>query len=170
MSSGWLCLTSLWVPVPSVYSFSGEEGFPARRPLGAIYLHHSVSLWFCSSGLCYSAMVPFVGRVSGGQFCIVCGALIQWREANAWSKRSRLLGTVGFSCAEITSFPWMSRFGPPFLIREDRAISWAQLQQSILSKVRYLMKGEAPVQVSVRVCVCVCVCVCCGGWWVGIYR
>ncbi|XP_053067845.1 ubiquitin carboxyl-terminal hydrolase 43 isoform X5 [Acinonyx jubatus] len=39
-----------------------------------------------------------------------------------------------------------SRFGPPFLIREDRAISWVQLQQCILSKVRYLMKSEAPLQ------------------------
>uniref|UniRef100_A0A8C9KMN5 ubiquitinyl hydrolase 1 n=1 Tax=Panthera tigris altaica TaxID=74533 RepID=A0A8C9KMN5_PANTA len=38
------------------------------------------------------------------------------------------------------------RFGPPFLIREDRAISWVQLQQCILSKVRYLMKSEAPLQ------------------------
>lgn len=31
-------------------------------------------------------------------------------------------------------------------MREDRAISWAQLQQCILSKVRCLMKSEAPVQ------------------------
>ncbi|CAL8328755.1 unnamed protein product [Lota lota] len=31
------------------------------------------------------------------------------------------------------------RFGPPFLIREDRGISWEQLHQSILSKLYYLM-------------------------------
>ncbi|XP_042576561.1 ubiquitin carboxyl-terminal hydrolase 43-like [Cyprinus carpio] len=31
------------------------------------------------------------------------------------------------------------RFGPPFLMREDRSVSWAQLQQSILSKLYYLM-------------------------------
>ncbi|XP_008853956.1 ubiquitin carboxyl-terminal hydrolase 43 isoform X2 [Nannospalax galili] len=40
-----------------------------------------------------------------------------------------------------------SRFGPPFLVREDRTISWAQLQQCILSKVRCLMKTEAPAQI-----------------------
>ncbi|XP_013377608.1 PREDICTED: ubiquitin carboxyl-terminal hydrolase 43 isoform X2 [Chinchilla lanigera] len=39
-----------------------------------------------------------------------------------------------------------SRFGPPFLIKEDRTISWAQLQQCVLSKVRYLMRSEAPAQ------------------------
>ncbi|XP_006156490.1 ubiquitin carboxyl-terminal hydrolase 43, partial [Tupaia chinensis] len=49
-------------------------------------------------------------------------------------------------CNLVGSGPQASRFGPPFLMREDRAISWAQLQQCILSKVRCLMKSEAPVQ------------------------
>ncbi|XP_029456179.1 ubiquitin carboxyl-terminal hydrolase 43 [Rhinatrema bivittatum] len=39
-----------------------------------------------------------------------------------------------------------SRFGPPLLMREDRAISWEQLQQCILNKMRYLMRSEAQVQ------------------------
>uniref|UniRef100_A0A674J6P6 ubiquitinyl hydrolase 1 n=1 Tax=Terrapene triunguis TaxID=2587831 RepID=A0A674J6P6_9SAUR len=39
-----------------------------------------------------------------------------------------------------------ARFGPPLLTREDRAISWEQLQQCILSKMRYLMRNEAQVQ------------------------
>ncbi|XP_033894023.3 ubiquitin carboxyl-terminal hydrolase 43-like isoform X2 [Acipenser ruthenus] len=38
------------------------------------------------------------------------------------------------------------RFGPPFLMREDRAISWDQLQQCILSKMYYLMISEAQTQ------------------------
>nr|XP_057905978.1 ubiquitin carboxyl-terminal hydrolase 43 isoform X2 [Doryrhamphus excisus] len=38
------------------------------------------------------------------------------------------------------------RFGPPFLMREDRSISWDQLQQSILSKLYYLMINGAPPQ------------------------
>ncbi|XP_036884117.1 ubiquitin carboxyl-terminal hydrolase 43 isoform X2 [Sturnira hondurensis] len=49
-------------------------------------------------------------------------------------------------CNLVGSGPQASRFGPPFLIREDRTISWAQLQQCILSNVRYLMKSEAPGQ------------------------
>uniref|UniRef100_A0ACB8EJK5 Uncharacterized protein n=1 Tax=Sphaerodactylus townsendi TaxID=933632 RepID=A0ACB8EJK5_9SAUR len=40
------------------------------------------------------------------------------------------------------------RFGPPLLMREDRAMSWEQLQQSILGKMRYLMRREAQVQKS----------------------
>ncbi|XP_028390167.2 ubiquitin carboxyl-terminal hydrolase 43 isoform X3 [Phyllostomus discolor] len=46
-------------------------------------------------------------------------------------------------CNLVGSGQQASRFGPPFLIREDRTISWAQLQQCILSNVRYLMKSEA---------------------------
>ncbi|KAJ8283710.1 hypothetical protein COCON_G00025600 [Conger conger] len=38
------------------------------------------------------------------------------------------------------------RFGPPFLMREDRTISWEQLQQSILSKLYYLMINGAQTQ------------------------
>ncbi|XP_046533402.1 ubiquitin carboxyl-terminal hydrolase 43 isoform X1 [Equus quagga] len=49
-------------------------------------------------------------------------------------------------CNVVGSGLQASRFGPPFLMREDRTISWVQLQQCILSKVRYLMKSEAPIQ------------------------
>ncbi|XP_068193807.1 ubiquitin carboxyl-terminal hydrolase 43 isoform X2 [Antennarius striatus] len=38
------------------------------------------------------------------------------------------------------------RFGPPFLMREDRSISWDQLQQSLLSKLYYLMISGAQAQ------------------------
>ncbi|XP_055078295.1 ubiquitin carboxyl-terminal hydrolase 43a [Periophthalmus magnuspinnatus] len=38
------------------------------------------------------------------------------------------------------------RFGPPFLMREDRSVSWEQLQQSILSKLYYLMLNGSQAQ------------------------
>ncbi|XP_076027254.1 ubiquitin carboxyl-terminal hydrolase 43a [Genypterus blacodes] len=38
------------------------------------------------------------------------------------------------------------RFGPPFLMREDRSISWDQLTQSILSKLYYLMVNGSQAQ------------------------
>ncbi|KAI3352363.1 hypothetical protein L3Q82_005329 [Scortum barcoo] len=38
------------------------------------------------------------------------------------------------------------RFGPPFLMREDRSISWDQLQQSILSELYYLMLNGSQAQ------------------------
>uniref|UniRef100_A0A6Q2YPC9 ubiquitinyl hydrolase 1 n=1 Tax=Esox lucius TaxID=8010 RepID=A0A6Q2YPC9_ESOLU len=48
------------------------------------------------------------------------------------------------------------RFGPPFLVREERSISWDQLQQSILSKLYYLMINGAQAQ-NARVLFKVCV-------------
>ncbi|KAK1798960.1 hypothetical protein P4O66_007228 [Electrophorus voltai] len=39
-----------------------------------------------------------------------------------------------------------TRFGPPFLIQEVRGVSWAELQQSILSKLYYLMLSGTPAQ------------------------
>ncbi|KAA0706051.1 Ubiquitin carboxyl-terminal hydrolase 43 [Triplophysa tibetana] len=39
-----------------------------------------------------------------------------------------------------------ARFGPPFLMREDRSVSWEQLQQNILSKVYYLMINGSQAQ------------------------
>ncbi|KAJ8001916.1 hypothetical protein DPEC_G00174380 [Dallia pectoralis] len=38
------------------------------------------------------------------------------------------------------------RFGPPFLMREERSLSWDQLQQSLLSKLYYLMLNGAQAQ------------------------
>ncbi|XP_048104530.1 ubiquitin carboxyl-terminal hydrolase 43a [Alosa alosa] len=38
------------------------------------------------------------------------------------------------------------RFGPPFLMREERTLSWDQFQQSILSKLYYLMLNSAQAQ------------------------
>ncbi|KAM5135356.1 ubiquitin carboxyl-terminal hydrolase 43 isoform 2-T2 [Mantella aurantiaca] len=35
------------------------------------------------------------------------------------------------------------RFGPPLVLREDRTVSWDQLQQSILGKTHYLMRSDA---------------------------
>ncbi|KAM5272879.1 ubiquitin carboxyl-terminal hydrolase 43 isoform 2-T2 [Ctenodactylus gundi] len=49
-------------------------------------------------------------------------------------------------CNMVGSGQQAIRFGPPFLIREDRNISWAQLQQCILSKARCLMRSEAPAK------------------------
>ncbi|KAM8819480.1 ubiquitin carboxyl-terminal hydrolase 43 isoform 2-T2 [Rhynchonycteris naso] len=49
-------------------------------------------------------------------------------------------------CNLVGSGQLASRFGPPFLIREDRAISWVQLEQCILNKVHHFLKSETPCQ------------------------
>ncbi|XP_077575382.1 ubiquitin carboxyl-terminal hydrolase 43a isoform X2 [Stigmatopora nigra] len=38
------------------------------------------------------------------------------------------------------------RFGPPFLILEDKSISWEQLQQNLLNKLYYLMLNRSHAQ------------------------
>ncbi|XP_072497158.1 ubiquitin carboxyl-terminal hydrolase 43 isoform X1 [Notamacropus eugenii] len=49
-------------------------------------------------------------------------------------------------CNLVGSGQKAKRFGPPLLMREDRTISWDQLQQQVFNKMRYLMKQEVPVQ------------------------
>ncbi|NXV22666.1 UBP43 hydrolase, partial [Cepphus grylle] len=42
--------------------------------------------------------------------------------------------------------PRLTRFGPPLVLREERGVSWEQLQQSILAQLRALLRGEVRVQ------------------------
>ncbi|XP_054635811.1 ubiquitin carboxyl-terminal hydrolase 43a isoform X1 [Dunckerocampus dactyliophorus] len=49
-------------------------------------------------------------------------------------------------CNTSGSGPQAVRFGPPFIMLEDRSISWEQLQQSILNKLYYLMLNRAQAQ------------------------
>lgn len=54
---------------------------------------------------------------------------------------------VIFKCS-FFFFPALVRFGPPFLMLEDRGISWEQLQQRILTKLYYLMLNRSQAQVN----------------------
>ncbi|XP_053939647.1 ubiquitin carboxyl-terminal hydrolase 43 [Cuculus canorus] len=49
-------------------------------------------------------------------------------------------------CNVTTTGPQLARFGPPLVLREERSISWEQLQQSILSQLRALLRGEVRAQ------------------------
>lgn len=61
-----------------------------------------------------------------------------------------ILNSSSFSSCDTNFLCAGFRFGPPFLMREDRSISWDQLQQSILSKLYYLMINGAQAQVIQR--------------------
>ncbi|NWI63826.1 UBP43 hydrolase, partial [Todus mexicanus] len=45
-------------------------------------------------------------------------------------------------CNTAGSGPHLARFGPPLVLREERGVSWEQLQQSILAQLRALLRGE----------------------------
>ncbi|NWX93381.1 UBP43 hydrolase, partial [Nothoprocta pentlandii] len=49
-------------------------------------------------------------------------------------------------CNTAGAGPQAARFGPPLVMREDRGVSWEQLQQSILAKMQYLMRREVQLQ------------------------
>ncbi|NWR65836.1 UBP43 hydrolase, partial [Bucorvus abyssinicus] len=49
-------------------------------------------------------------------------------------------------CNAASDGPCLARFGPPLVLREERGISWEQLQQSILGQLQVLLRGEVRVQ------------------------
>ncbi|NXQ64130.1 UBP43 hydrolase, partial [Anthoscopus minutus] len=49
-------------------------------------------------------------------------------------------------CNTAGTGPQLARFGPPLVLREERGISWEQLQQNILAQLRGLLRGEVRPQ------------------------
>ncbi|KAM9222135.1 ubiquitin carboxyl-terminal hydrolase 43 [Leptosomus discolor] len=49
-------------------------------------------------------------------------------------------------CNAARAGPRLARFGPPLVLREERGVSWEQLQQSILAQLRALLRGEVRAQ------------------------
>ncbi|KAM6118776.1 ubiquitin carboxyl-terminal hydrolase 43 [Phoenicopterus ruber ruber] len=49
-------------------------------------------------------------------------------------------------CNTAGAGPQLARFGPPLVLREERGVSWEQLQQSILAQLRALLRGEVRAQ------------------------
>ncbi|NXO13229.1 UBP43 hydrolase, partial [Oriolus oriolus] len=49
-------------------------------------------------------------------------------------------------CNTAGTGPQLARFGPPLVLREERGVSWEQLQQSILAELRGVLRGEVRAQ------------------------
>ncbi|NXH42501.1 UBP43 hydrolase, partial [Dicaeum eximium] len=45
-------------------------------------------------------------------------------------------------CNTAGTGPQLARFGPPLVLREERGVSWEQLQQNILAQLRGVLRGE----------------------------
>ncbi|NXT97983.1 UBP43 hydrolase, partial [Buphagus erythrorhynchus] len=45
-------------------------------------------------------------------------------------------------CNTAGTGPQLARFGPPLVLREERSVSWEQLQQNILAQLRGVLRGE----------------------------
>ncbi|XP_032932935.2 ubiquitin carboxyl-terminal hydrolase 43 [Catharus ustulatus] len=49
-------------------------------------------------------------------------------------------------CNTAGTGPQLARFGPPLVLREERSVSWEQLQQNILAQLRGVLRGEVRPQ------------------------
>ncbi|NXP53262.1 UBP43 hydrolase, partial [Heliornis fulica] len=49
-------------------------------------------------------------------------------------------------CNTVGAGTQLARFGPPLVLREERGVSWEQLQQSILAQLQALLRGEVRAQ------------------------
>ncbi|NXN03388.1 UBP43 hydrolase, partial [Sylvia borin] len=49
-------------------------------------------------------------------------------------------------CNTAGTGPQLARFGPPLVLREERGVSWEQLQQNILAQLRGVLRGEVRPQ------------------------
>ncbi|NXN86067.1 UBP43 hydrolase, partial [Bombycilla garrulus] len=49
-------------------------------------------------------------------------------------------------CNTAGTGPQLARFGPPLVLREERGISWEQLQQNILAQLKGVLRGEVRPQ------------------------
>ncbi|NXO69403.1 UBP43 hydrolase, partial [Phainopepla nitens] len=49
-------------------------------------------------------------------------------------------------CNTAGTGPQLARFGPPLVLREERGVSWEQLQQNILAQLRGVLRGEVQPQ------------------------
>ncbi|NWV42629.1 UBP43 hydrolase, partial [Grantiella picta] len=49
-------------------------------------------------------------------------------------------------CNAVGTGPQLARFGPPLVLREERGVSWEQLQQSILAQLKGILRGEVQAQ------------------------
>ncbi|NWV71797.1 UBP43 hydrolase, partial [Malurus elegans] len=49
-------------------------------------------------------------------------------------------------CNTAGTGPQLTRFGPPLVLREERGVSWEQLQQSILAQLKGVLQGEVRAQ------------------------
>ncbi|NWY71709.1 UBP43 hydrolase, partial [Erithacus rubecula] len=49
-------------------------------------------------------------------------------------------------CNTAGTGPQLTRFGPPLVLREERSVSWEQLQQNILAQLRGVLRGDVRSQ------------------------
>ncbi|KAK2816866.1 hypothetical protein Q5P01_025057 [Channa striata] len=129
-------------------SFSDDDDLTAIADSDVIYAFQAPSLYNRGGSALHSGYhhslpsSPYTSTAgSDGQRLPPSGTLSSEYLNQGGSTKLLLL-----ICNTAGSGQQVLRFGPPFLMREDRSISWDQLQQSILSKLYYLMLNGSQAQ------------------------
>lgn len=128
-------------------SFSDDDDLTAIADRDVVYAFQAPPIYNRSGSTSVSGYhhslpsSPYASSGSEGQRMPSSGAVSsEYLNHNSSSKVLLLI------CNTAGSGQQAVRFGPPFLMREDRGISWEQLQQSILSKLYYLMLNGSQAQ------------------------
>lgn len=128
-------------------SFSDDDDLTAIADSDVVYAFQAPPIYNRSGSASVSGYhhslpsSPYTSSTSDGQRMPSSGAVSS--EYLNHSSSSKVLLLI---CNTAGSGQQAVRFGPPFLVREDRSISWEQLQQSILSKLYYLMLNGSQAQ------------------------
>lgn len=128
-------------------SFSDDDDLTAIADSDVVYAFQAPPFYNRSGSTSVSGYhhslpsSPYTSSGSNGQGMPSSGAVSSEYLNHGSSSKVLLL-----ICNTAGSGQQATRFGPPFLMREDRSISWEQLQQSILSKLYYLMLNGSQAQ------------------------
>ncbi|NXQ02351.1 UBP43 hydrolase, partial [Vidua macroura] len=85
--------------------------------------------------------IPSFGLVGGSGSLTGIGGREWIPHCDWWEVVDLSLGLVG----HVSLLP-VPRFGPPLVLREERGVSWEQLQQNILAQLRGVLRGEVRPQ------------------------
>ncbi|NWY43951.1 UBP43 hydrolase, partial [Sylvia atricapilla] len=91
------------------------------------------------------AVDPSLGLVGGSGSFAVIGGRVTARSSDCLHRApgGRILLLL---CNTAGTGPQLARFGPPLVLREERSVSWEQLQQNILAQLRGVLRGEVRPQ------------------------
>ncbi|NXA70718.1 UBP43 hydrolase, partial [Mohoua ochrocephala] len=122
-------------------SLSDPEALGAAGEAGPVYAFQPPPAR--RAGTAPALIAPGLARGRGS--LTVIGAAVTARSSDCLHRApgGRILLLL---CNTAGTGPQLARFGPPLVLREERGVSWEQLQQSILAQLRGVLRGEVLAQ------------------------
>ncbi|XP_037392384.1 ubiquitin carboxyl-terminal hydrolase 43a [Pygocentrus nattereri] len=127
-------------------SFSDEDDLTSISESDVIYAFQATPPFSKGSSSRYSGFhhslpsSPYITGREGQRSLASCTSSAEFLNQSGSSKIILLI------CNTAGSGQQAARFGPPFLVVEERGVSWAELQQTILTKLYNLMLNSTQAQ------------------------